>query len=281
MKRGKQTCRILKEIRRQIAEANDIEFITSECQYQGDCLGTCPKCEAEVRYLEQQLERKRIAGKAITVLGISAGLVTMTPLASCTSPKKSDNVSTCDSIVETDTTETIYMEGDVALKIDTPNIEDVSAPPSIPMVGEVEVPCNLQDSAATDTLIEINDEPFEGLIEGEVASDNINDDYVLACDHMPEFPGGAKALMEYLARNIKYEGPITQGDIGISGRVIIQIIIDKEGNVTDPKVVRSVDPYLDKEALRVVSHMPKWIPGTQQGKPVAVKYTIPVSFRMQ
>ena len=58
MARGKQTCKILKEIRRQIAEANDIEFITSECQYQGDCLGTCPKCEAEVRYLEQQLERK-------------------------------------------------------------------------------------------------------------------------------------------------------------------------------------------------------------------------------
>ena len=56
MKRGKQTCKILKEIRRQIAEANDIEFITSECQYQGDCLGTCPKCEAEVRYLEQQLD---------------------------------------------------------------------------------------------------------------------------------------------------------------------------------------------------------------------------------
>ena len=69
MKRGKQTCKILKDIRRQIAEANDIEFITSECQYQGDCLGTCPKCEAEVRYLEQQLERKRMAGKAITIFG--------------------------------------------------------------------------------------------------------------------------------------------------------------------------------------------------------------------
>ena len=65
MARGKQTCKILKEIRQQIAEANDIEFITSECQYQGDCLGTCPKCEAEVRYLEQQLERKRRVGKAV------------------------------------------------------------------------------------------------------------------------------------------------------------------------------------------------------------------------
>lgn len=79
MARGKQTCKILKEIRRQIAEANDIEFITSECQYQGDCLGTCPKCEAEVRYLEQQLERKRRVGKAITLFGLSTGILTIIP----------------------------------------------------------------------------------------------------------------------------------------------------------------------------------------------------------
>ena len=79
MARGKQTCKILKEIRQQIAEANDIEFITSECQYQGDCLGTCPKCEAEVRYLEQQLERKRRVGKAIALFGLSTGILTIIP----------------------------------------------------------------------------------------------------------------------------------------------------------------------------------------------------------
>jgi len=61
MARGKQTCKILKEIRRQIAEANDIEFVTSECRYKGDCLGTCPKCEAEVQYLEQQLRMRQLA----------------------------------------------------------------------------------------------------------------------------------------------------------------------------------------------------------------------------
>lgn len=72
MAQGKQTCKILKEIRRQIAEANDIEFVTSECLYKGDCLGTCPTCEAEVRYLEQQLKARRLAGKAVTLAGISA-----------------------------------------------------------------------------------------------------------------------------------------------------------------------------------------------------------------
>ena len=77
MARGKHTCKILKEIRRQIAEANGIEFATSECRYKGDCLGTCPKCEAEVHYLEQQLRARSLAGKAITLAGISAASLAM------------------------------------------------------------------------------------------------------------------------------------------------------------------------------------------------------------
>ena len=77
MSRGKQTCRILKEIRRQIAQANDIEFVTSECRYRGDCPGTCPKCEAEVRYLEQQLRTRTLTGKAVALAGISAAAISM------------------------------------------------------------------------------------------------------------------------------------------------------------------------------------------------------------
>ena len=77
MARGKQTCKILKEIRRQIAEANGIEFATSECRYKGDCLGTCPKCEAEMRYLEQQLRARSLAGKAVVLAGISAASLAM------------------------------------------------------------------------------------------------------------------------------------------------------------------------------------------------------------
>lgn len=71
MSKGKTTCKILKDIRRQIAEANDIEYVVTECKYKGDCKGTCPKCEAEVRYLEQQLERRRMLGKAVVVAGIA------------------------------------------------------------------------------------------------------------------------------------------------------------------------------------------------------------------
>lgn len=72
---GKSKCRVLKEIRREIARNNDIEFITSDCTFQGECTGTCPKCEAEVRYLEQELAKRRRAGKAVAVAGIAASLV--------------------------------------------------------------------------------------------------------------------------------------------------------------------------------------------------------------
>lgn len=77
MTQGKHICRILKEIRRQIAEANNIDFITAECNYKGDCRGTCPRCEAEVHFLERQLRARSRAGKVVTIAGISAGLMLM------------------------------------------------------------------------------------------------------------------------------------------------------------------------------------------------------------
>ncbi len=80
--KGKEKCKALKEIRKQIAEKNDIEFIVSECTHKGDCKGTCPKCEAELRYLEKQLEIRKSLGKAVAVAGISVGTCTM--MTACT-----------------------------------------------------------------------------------------------------------------------------------------------------------------------------------------------------
>ncbi len=92
----------------------------------------------------------------------------------------------------------------------------------------------------------------------------------------PEFPGGLEAFAKFMGENIKY--PKECVEKGIEGRVLIDIIIDKEGNVTEPKVKKSVDPLLDAEALRVVKAMPKWTPGMKDGNAVSVKYTIPVTF---
>ncbi len=229
MKRGKQTCKILKDIRRQIAEANDIEFITSECQYQGDCLGTCPKCEAEVRYLEQQ-----------TISDSTNASVMFGEI--CSTPVK----------------DTIPMvEKDTINKQELPELpQDMGLIEITPISGEI--------ITVKDSLTE---------------KDSLTDVLEVAAV-MPEFPGGAQELMKFISANIEYP-EIAQGDMG-QGRVIVRFIVDKEGNIIQPKVVRSVDSYLDKEALRIVGLMPKWKPGElDDGTKVAVRFTIPVMFRLQ
>ena len=98
-------------------------------------------------------------------------------------------------------------------------------------------------------------------------------------EQMPSFPGGTGALMEFLGKNVKY--PVVAQENGVQGRVVVSFVVERDGSITDVKVVRSVDPSLDKEATRVVSSMPKWIPGKQNGSAVRVKYNVPVSFKLQ
>ena len=98
-------------------------------------------------------------------------------------------------------------------------------------------------------------------------------------EQMPSYPGGMGALMSWLSQNIKY--PTVAAENGISGRVIVQFVVERDGSITDVRVARGVDPYLDKEATRVVKMMPHWIPGKQNGAPVRVKYTVPVVFKLQ
>ena len=98
-------------------------------------------------------------------------------------------------------------------------------------------------------------------------------------EQMPSFPGGPSALMQYLSSNIKY--PVVAEENGVQGRVVCTFVVEKDGSITDVRVIKSVDPSLDKEAMRVVKSMPKWIPGKQNGSAVRVKYTVPVTFRLQ
>ncbi len=96
---------------------------------------------------------------------------------------------------------------------------------------------------------------------------------------MPEFPGGQAALLSYLSKNMRY--PSIAQEMNIQGRVIVRFVVDRDGSITDPEVLRSVDPHLDREALRVISSMPKWSPGYQRGTKVRVRYTVPVTFKLQ
>ena len=220
MVRGKQTCKILKEIRRQIAEANDIEFITSECQYQGDCLGTCPKCEAEVRYLEQQLERKQIAGKAITVLGISAGLIAMTPMTSCTnSANKGMNKE---------------------VSSDTTSYENLIMGEPVPTPAEDTIIASIKDAPPPPPPAPTPDDVLEGdiceeppVVVGFVAPDISNtslsaSDTLEVAPVMPEFPGGQQALIQFLGKKIKYP-TVAQGEMGPQGHPLLISAKEKIG----------------------------------------------------
>ena len=98
-------------------------------------------------------------------------------------------------------------------------------------------------------------------------------------EQMPQFPGGHAALLQYLAQNIRY--PEAAHKAGIQGRVIANFVVEKDGSITEGRIVKSVSPELDAEALRVINSMPNWIPGRQNGEAVRVKYTIPVTFQLQ
>lgn len=105
-----------------------------------------------------------------------------------------------------------------------------------------------------------------------------SDDVFMVVEEMPEFPGGTTELLNYLKNNVKY--PAVAKENGIEGRVMVTFVVNKDGSICDVEIVKPVNPALDKEALRVVQGMPKWKPGMQRGKNVRVKFTLPVSFRL-
>ena len=208
MAKGKQTCKILKEIRKQIAAENDIKLVIEECTYQGDCKGTCPNCEAEVRYLERELEKRQRMGKAAVVAGLSVGLLGVSQVALAQTPD--------------------------SLRMDTIEEEEV-----------------IVDGAE-----------FFGCIQ----------------ETMPSFRGGEQKLFEFLGNNLVY--PKEAKEAGIEGKVFVEFYVEKDGTVTNVKVLKGIGYGCDEEALRVIGLMPKWIPGSQRGKAVRVRYTLPVNFKL-
>ena len=119
-----------------------------------------------------------------------------------------------------------------------------------------------------------NSQEYEVVLAKESAEGRVYD----VADEMPQFPGGPGALVEYLSKNVKY--PKEAEDKCLQGRVIVTFVVEKDGSISNAKVVKSVDPALDAEALRVINSMPKWTPGKQNGEAIRVKYTVPMSFHL-
>ncbi|MBP3553183.1 MAG: energy transducer TonB [Bacteroidaceae bacterium] len=143
----------------------------------------------------------------------------------------------------------------------------------------------VEDDAEIEEIIIASDEDMGEVVEIQnienvvVEEPEKEEEIFQVVEAMPEFPGGTAELMKWLQKNIKY--PSISQENGVQGRVIVQFVVNRDGSIVDPVVLRSVDPYLDKEALRVVSAMPKWKPGEQRGKTVRVKFTLPIQFRLQ
>ncbi len=117
------------------------------------------------------------------------------------------------------------------------------------------------EHAGNNEIVDSEEKPFHG------------------AEQMPQFPGGDKELMAYILKNLKY--PAIPAENGIQGRVVIRFVVSKTGDVTDVQILKGLDPACDKEAVRVVKAMPKWIPGRQNGRTVPVYYTLPVTYRLQ
>jgi len=212
MEHGKYICNALKAVRLDIARANGIEYTPKACDHQGECAGTCPACESEMRYLEWEIARKRSLGKAALVAGVSLALSSLSAMATSVSP------------------------------------------------SEVMMPNNGCQSQVCDTT---QREEVFGMIH----------------EQMPYFRGGNRALMEYLQMHVKYPPEAVKDSI--QGRVIVQLLIERNGEVREVKVVRSVHELLNNEAVRVCKSLPKFFPGSHGGRAVAMWLTLPITFKME
>ena len=268
MKRGKRICNELRAVRRSIADENGIPLVQPECTHQGDCRGTCPKCEAEVRYLEQALTRRLTAGRAATVAGLTLSLAacggTAEPTLSVDTPL---DTTLADTSCASDTV--INAETDVPC-------------PDIPIPGEEEIICGFElenDPSLDDELITEDEAIRMNLAPSEAINDEFLEgepDIFVFVEEEPTFPGGEDAMYKFLEDNIQMPK-----DFCGNGTVVVRFVVEKDGSITNPTVLRDIGGGCGEEALRVVRLMPKWEPGSVDDKPVRQEFTLPVKFSLK
>lgn len=153
-------------------------------------------------------------------------------------------------------------------------------PPEPPKVTEV---LNIvEDDVEIEDELEIEDvedvETAVEIVEIEEEEEEEEAQVFFIVENMPEFPGGDLELRKHISQNVSY--PEIAKENGIQGRVFVQFVVNQKGKVEQVKVVRGVDPALDKEAIRVITNLPSWKPGSQRGKPVRVSFTVPINFQL-
>jgi len=187
----------------------------------------------------------------------------------------------------------IFVEDQIEM---TTQEEDVPPPPPPPAVQQqqevvAEVLSIVEDNADVGQQILMSSEdtqreaqvqtyvaPAAIAVKTTVEEEEEAQQIFVIVEKQPEFPGGMTAMNAFLSSNIKY--PVVAQENGIFGRVTCSFVVNIDGSIVDIEVIRGVDPSLDKEAMRVISTMPRWTPGEQRGRPVRVRFTLPVQFRL-
>ena len=272
MNKGKVTCEVLKKIRKQIADQNGIDYQTRECTFEGECRGTCPVCESEIHYLESEIVKKKYLGKAVVLAGLSVGLISgMTGCGNETQKKATNNTTNNVQDIEDD----FRIGGDYSYK-DTLNKTSNDSSNSTK---------NNTNLGTYEGFLGVEKDPFANDIifdSNELIMDEVLGDIPLPhgmIESMPEFPGGNDSLNSYITKELIY--PESCRRDSISGVVLIEFIIEKDGSISDVSPLIKVHPDLDAEAVRVIKNMPKWIPSEDRGIPQRTFYQIPIKFTLE
>lgn len=259
MKRGKNTCKILKEIRKQIASENDIEFVTSECTYKGDCKGTCPKCEAEVRYLERELEKRQRMGKAAVVAGLSVGLLSASQVAMAQQP---------DTITSQNNNTAAVLDGYVV---------PVIKPKDDMLMGKMPVsvhyhfePMDLEAHPELMDLFSYPDMknlsvvgfdleyPFEA-IGDTAAPDPFNEDNTNKF-YAPCYLYGESSMLEFIALNLG-----ENADGRACGDMEVAFTVEPNGHLSHIDIIKGIHPQLDAQVAALFKFM-EWKPAIWEMK---------------
>lgn len=261
MQRGKYKCKQLKAVRKRIADENGIPLEQKECTYDGPCRGTCPHCEAEMKYIEKALTERIRLGRVATVAGLSLGLAACGGKTPSGAPMLTTESSlAADSLID-------------SLRDTLPSGLQHSGPDviSVPEVGEMEV---------VGDVIDVPPPPPPEPPDDELIVGGIDDDYVcVLVENDPSFPGGMEAMYKFLAENIKY--PQEAKDKNITGKVYVTFVVEADGSISNPRLLRDIGGGCGQEAIRVVKLMPRWDPGKEKGQPVRVQFNLPISFSLK
>ena len=284
--RGRNICNTLKAIRKLIADANNIDYSPEECHFKGECNGTCPKCEQDVRTLEYKLRLQQMAGKAIKVAGVATGLIAIT---ACSDGKSQRNVPKTlaeePTTLHEDSIDPTMFNGEIDHTRPIKQVYVTKFTP--PQNNKTDCPSStskrVQNYMCKDndkTKGKLSQQNNIAIVQPAISIDSTESSKIFDnADEEASFPGGIAACMKYIADNFRY--PNIQGDCSIQGKIVVSFIVNEDGNLNDIKVKKSVYSDLDKEAVRVVKSMPKWNPAKQKGKAVKTRYTLPITIRLQ